>query len=129
MGRQRTRQTDAVFPDFLARTRGQPLNIRGVVVGLAAGLDRLPVAERAGAGVAQMMNDGCRRDGFSDAGTGSSYEETAEQRPASFNAAATVCTKRSRIVSERSAFSEMRSRAVPAGTLGGRMARTSKPSC
>ena len=39
-----------------------------------------------------------------------------------------VSTNRSIVASDRSAFIEMRSRAVPLGTLGGRIARTSNPA-
>ena len=49
------------------------------------------------------------------------------QRPASFSAAASASTNRSSTASDTPALTETRSRAVPGGTLGGRIARTSNP--
>ncbi len=105
--------------------RRQPRHFGRVVVLLDAGLNRLPVFERKLTAIAVEQGGG--GDGLADPGVGAGYEEAAEHGTDSRSATDSAPANRSRISSVRSALTEIRRRAVPGATLGGRMARTSKP--
>ena len=84
---------------------------------VGSGLDRLPVATpRDSAASARPTAPSCRRPCRS---------RLRRDRAQGFHE---NFTKRSRISSERPTFTDIRSRAVPAGTVGGRIARTSNPA-
>ena len=123
--RHRARQPNPLVEDAPRTAAGQPLHFGRVVILFDAGLDRLPVLEGQGA-IATDQRSG--HDGLADVRIRAGYEDPAEQSPASFSAAASDTAKRSIVSSDNPALTETRSRAVPGGTLGGRMARTSKPS-
>ena len=86
---------------------------------------------RTGTAARNSMHQRRRDDRLADAGVGAGYEQTAlhaEARTISRKTRARAAANRSMASSSRPALIEMRSRAVPSGTLGGRIARTSKPS-
>src|ERR1700733_3901791 len=91
--------------------RRKPQHLGGIVV--RPGLDRLPIARAA---IAHHQRSG--DDRLPDAGICSRYEDAAHN----------ASTKESMIRSDRFTLIEILSRAVPGGTVGGRIARTSKPS-
>ena len=103
----------------------QPPNFGGVVVLFDARLNRLPVPDRQ---LAVPAHERRRHHRLADVRIGARYEDPAEQSPTSLSAIASEPAKRSMVSSGNPAFTETRRRAVPAGTVGGRIARTSKPS-
>src|SRR6266566_9458664 len=122
MRRYRFRQTHAGREYFPFGTPSQPPHRFRVVVVLDAGLDRLPVTQwRQGAISAQQRS---RSDGLTGASIGTSDEDAFHTAVAR----ASVAAKRFRISSVSASFTEIRRRAVPRGTVGGRTARTSKPA-
>src|SRR4029453_18718865 len=102
----------------------QPHYFGRVIVLLDAGLNGLPVSKRYNRPVA--LQERGRDDGLADPSVGSGYEETAEHRVAPSRTPARPAANRSTVASSRLALSETRRRAVPGGTLGGRMARQAK---
>src|SRR5205814_5890998 len=97
-----------------------PSNRGRVIVELDARLNGLPILDFPEAAIAQKHRGGDR--GLADARVRAGYEETAKHILAALSA------KRRRVFSSNPTFTDTRRRAVPAGTAGGRMARTSKPS-
>src|SRR4029434_3472604 len=84
------------------------------------GFPVLQCAERA-----IPMHEAGRHSCLADTRIGTGYKETAEHDSAR-------CTDEANcrsVASSRCVFTETRKRAVPGGTAGGRIARTSKPSC
>src|SRR5258705_11187207 len=124
MRRHGASQANALIEDAPGTAAGEPLHFSRIVVLLDARLDRLPVLGRQVAIAADQRGGD---DRLPDVGVRSGYEDAAEQSPTSFNAAATDTAKRSIASSDNPALTETRSRAVPGGTLGGRMARPSNP--
>jgi hypothetical protein len=119
-------QPDARVQNLVRPAGPEPPHLAGVIVLFDPGLNGLPVAESAGS-APEPMQEGGARDGLADAGIRARYEDAA-QSPISFSAEARAAANRSSTASESPALTAMRRRAVPAGTLGGRIARTSKPS-
>ena len=124
MRRHRARQADARIEYSFARRGRQPHHFRGVVVLFDAGLNGFPVPDRR---IAIAAEERGRHHGLADIRIGTGYEKPAEQSPTSLRAAASESAKRSIVSSVRPAFTETRRRAVPAGTVGGLIARTSNP--
>src|SRR6185369_866216 len=116
---------------FFRLTAGEPHDFGSVVVLFDAGLNGLPVAQHTLPAV--PVHQRCRDDGFADAGVGARYEEAPDHDRLSPSPtlaptrAASARVKESIASSVSVTFTHTRSRAVPGATLGGLMARTSKP--
>ena len=123
---QRTWQTDAMPEELTVIAPRHPGDVGRVVIGLDAGLDRFPVPEEPVSAI--PMQQGRRDNGFADTGVGTRYEEATGHGTRPLRTAASRLAKRSRSTSVRCTLTETRSRAVPEGTVGGRIALTSKPS-
>src|SRR4029077_3992402 len=112
------------------RHPGKPRDLPRVVIVRAARLHRLPVPEGRLAAVTHHECGG--DDRLADVGVRPRHEDSAEHpyrsAPALTSAETSAGTNRSIISPVRLTLMAMRSRAVPGGTLGGRTARTSKPS-
>ena len=104
---------------------GKASNFRRVIVLFDAGLDWLPIAQRHLRTVTEQERSGDHC--LSDARVGPGYEQTAEHRADSLTAAPSAAAKPRIVASLRPMFTEIRRRDVPGATVGGRMARTSKP--
>src|ERR1019366_8252443 len=116
------RQADALCENLRLGARAQPPHGFRIVVYLDAGLDRLPVAQGRNAAVA--VHQGRRHRRFADACIRAADEEALH----AFIAVSSAVMNRSSISSLSPWFTATRKRAVPSGTVGGRIARTSKPA-
>src|SRR5579884_1257914 len=132
MRRYWTGKSHAFAKDLLIAGRSEPPHLGGIVILLDAGLDRLPVADGQLGSIAVQQSRG--NHCFPDSCIGAGYEETAEHAERSLiarcclSAGIRALMKLSRTGSVIFTFTEILSRAVPVGTLGGRIARTSKPA-
>src|SRR5262249_27940728 len=117
--RNRVAEPDAFspYPRFITRT--QTPDRGGVIILFDSGLNGLPVPQ-PGIPVHQRRGG----DGFPNVRVGSGYEQTGEAMHL-----VTAAANRRMVSSSRFALTETRNRAVQGGTEGGRIARTSKPSC
>src|SRR5262245_28137550 len=125
MGGKRTGQPHTLVDDLVVCATPKVFDGRRVVILLDARLNGLPVLELDAA--PETVHQGSRHHRLADARVSTGYEETAKHRRP-LSAATRASAKLSRVASVSAAFKDRRSRAVPAGTAGGRMARTSNPS-
>ena len=90
MRRDGTLEPHARSPQFVRRATAQPFDRGGVVVGLDAGLNRLPVPDRTGG--SQPVHERGRGHRLADAGVGAGYEVTADHGVTSSSTAESAAT-------------------------------------
>src|SRR5262249_48187314 len=124
--RERAREPDTSIEHFHLLALSQVAHGGRVVVALDAGLNRLPVAQSRLPAI--TVQTGGRDNRLADVGISSGYEDSVVHALMSASVENSAAAKRRSVVSSRSTLTEIRRRAVPGGTVGGRTARTSKPA-